>query len=69
MITFKQEKNLARITTVLVVMAMFFADKEDFIFFEPGIFIIYGIGLGSMWYNIHRKSKEQDNIDTKKYRE
>lgn len=69
MITFKQEKNLATISTVLVIMAAFIADKEDFIFFEPGIFLIYSLGLGSMWYNIYRKSKEQDNIDTKKYRE
>lgn len=59
MVTLKQEKTLAIFTTLLVVISIFFSDKNDIVFFQEGAFIVYGIGLGSMWYNIYRKNKEE----------
>ncbi len=66
MITFKQEKTLTTITTIMVVLSIFFSESvEDIIFFQDGAVVVYGLGLGLMWNNIRIKSKEEKNkIDT-----
>lgn len=59
MITLKQEKTLAVFTTILVVITMFLYDKNIIEIFQDGVFVVIGIGLGSMWYNIYKKTKEE----------
>lgn len=57
-ITFQQEKIFAVITTLLLVISIYFSDMEELFILQPGAFIVYGAGMFFMWKNIYKKSKE-----------
>lgn len=69
MFTFNQEKHIAIMTTILVIMAVLLADDEAIAFFKDGAYVIYGIGLYFMWNNVYKKSKEENKNKYKKNRE